>query len=506
MTKKDGETPEVGLSVSALRKEAWTRGFLRYLLHGNQATIYDRLTGPQRPRRFFVLCSRRIGKSYLGIVLALETCIRTPNARVLYLAPSAKQAAEIVTDQIPMILADCPVALRPQSNAQSKELTFKNGAVIRFRGVNAERAEDLRGGFAHLVVLDEAGSMDRLKTVMQDVVRPMTSTTNGLVLLLTTPPNSPSHDSAELWDTLQAKGSTATFTLAQAQNPALPYETKAEMLEDAGERPEDIPRILLGEIPPRTITAQREYFCHWVSDAGQAVFPEYAEHAPTIYRDPGPIPPYRDCYVGGDWGMKDASGLVFAYFDSRHGRLVIEDEWIATQAGTPRLASAIKETEQRLWQGEFDVYRVGDIDLRLLADLNELYGIRFAKADKKDKNANIELLRSWIRQGHLAIHPRCVKLDRQLRNAIWNRRGKDFDHAVARENEQQNDYHFDLVAALVYLVRYVHQRRKANPFPSGLDSVPADRYVPRNSPLRKPKVALYDDTPLARRLFGKKRR
>ena len=493
----------VHAASAALRQEAWTRGLLRYLLHGNQASIYDRLTGPAKPRRFFVLCSRRIGKSYLGIVLALETCIRTPNARVLYLAPSAKQASEIVTDQIPAILSDCPIALRPQSNAQSKELTFKNGAVIRFRGVNAERAEDLRGGFAHLVVLDEAGSMDRLKTVMKDVVRPMTSTTGGMILLLTTPPNTPSHDSSEIWDVLHARGDTATFTLAQAQNPALPVSEKAAMLEDAGERPEDIPRILSGEIPPRTVTAQREYFCSWVSDSGQAMFPEYAEFAPVIYRDPGPLPPYRDCYVGGDWGMKDATGLVFGYYDSRFGKLVIEDEWLEPQAGTPRIAQTIKEKEAKLWNDAFDVYRFGDIDLRLLADLATLYGINFAKADKKDKNANIELLRSWIRRGQLVIHPRCIKLDRQLRNAIWNRRGKDFERAPERENQEESDFHFDLAAALVYLVRGVHTRRKMDPFPSGLETVPKGKHIPIRSPLFQRKMSILDDTPMVRRLFGK---
>lgn len=492
-------------SSSAARKEAWTRGLLRYLLHGNQATIYDRLRAPERPSQFFVLCSRRIGKSYLGIVLALETCIRTPNARVLYLAPSAKQASEIVSDQIPAILADCPLALRPTTSAQTKELVFANGSIVRFRGVNAERAEDLRGGFAHLVVLDEAGSMDRLKVVLNDVVRPMTATTDGLTLLLTTPPNSPSHESAEIWDRLVAKGATSTFTLAQAENPALPYAKKVQCLEDAGERAEDIPRILSGEIPPTTTTARREYFCAWESDAGTSVFPEYADHAPRIYKDPGPLAPYRECFVGADWGMKDASGLVFGHFDSRIGKLVIEDEWLEPQAGTPRIAQVIKDRELTLWGDSFDIYRIGDIDLRLLADLSEIHGIRFLKADKKDHAANIELLRSWIRHERLVIHPRCVKLDRQLRNAMWNRRGKDYERAPDRENPELADFHMDLCAALVYLTRYVHIRRGRDPFPKGMDAVPAGKYVPRNSPIRRPKVALHDGTPTARRLFEKRR-
>lgn len=496
---------ELAASSAALRQEAWTRGLLRYLLHGNQAEIYDKLTGPNPPRQFFVLCSRRIGKSYLGIVLALETCIQIPNARVLYLAPSAKQAAEIVSDQIPRILADCPASLRPQSSAQTKELQFKNGSIIRFRGVNAERAEDLRGGFAHRVILDEVGSMDRLKVVFNDVVRPMTSTTKGQIVILTTPPNTPSHDSAEIWDRLNARGQTSVFNLAQAQNPELPYDEKFKALEDAGEFEEDIPRILSGEIPPRTTTAQREYFCQWVSDAGLAMFPEYPYEFRSIYIPPPEPPPYRDCYVGADWGMSDATGLLFSYFDSRSGKLVIEDEWMEPQAGTLKIANILKDKEARLWRGVHDVYRVGDIDLRLMHDLYELHGLQFFKAQKKDKNANIELLRSWIRKHQLIIHPRCVKLDRQLRNAIWNRKGKDFDHAADKENQDLADFHFDLAAALVYLVRYVHTRREMDPSPRGMASVPEGKYVPRHSLLRKTNDKWLDATPVARKLFGKKK-
>jgi hypothetical protein len=423
-------TPEESKQLSDyLRGQAWAAGNLRYKLHGNQQDLYDRLNAPNPPRAFFALWTRRGGKSMFGITRAFECAIKTPGARVLYLAPHARNAREIVTDQLPEFLIDCPEELRPQVVAQHGEIIFKNGSVIRFKGVNSEKAEDLRGGFAHLVVIDEAGSMDRLKVVMDAVVRPMTATTKGLILLLTTPPNTPSHDASAIYDALEADGCTFNVTLAQAQNPKLDYDEKGKMLKDAGERVEDIPRILAGEIPPRTITARREYFCHWETDAGQAVFPEYAEYAARLYADPGPPPPYRDCYVGADWGYRDASGLLFSYWDARRQCLVIEDEWLEPQAGTPAIAAAIKRKELELWgmgysEVQFDVSRVSDIDLRLRADLYELYGIQFSSADKKDRQANIELLRSWMRRGQLVIHPRCKRLDRQLRNAIWDQAGQ----------------------------------------------------------------------------------
>lgn len=512
-------TPEEAQHLQTyLRNEAWRTGRLRFKLHGNQQDLYDRLELDPRtnkpPRRFFALWTRRGGKSMFGITKAFEVAIRVSGARILYLAPYAKNAKEIVTDQLPKFLQDCPNELRPKINEQQGELVFKNGSIIRFKGVNSEKAEDLRGGFAHLVILDEAGNMDKLSNVMRDVCRPMTSTTKGLILLLTTPPNTPSHDSASIYDELKADGLTFDVTLAQAQNPELDYEEKCLMLKDSGEHAEDIPRILAGEIPPRTVTARREYFCFWETDAGQAMFPEYANAASNIYKDPGPPPPYRDCYVGADWGYRDASGLLFAYWDTKNDRLVIEDEWLEPQAGITKIADTIHAKERELWathpgsdEVQFDVYRVCDVDPRLRADLNELYGIIFANADKRDKQANIELLRSWIRRGQLVIHPRCKKLDRQLRNAIWDRRGKDFQRMEATEDEEKSDYHFDLASALVYLVRYAHARRKRDPYPTVYPEVRAGQHVsPKHWSNQKPKVTFHDDHPLARRLFGKKRR
>lgn len=442
-----------------------------------------------------------------GIAKAFEVALRIPGARVLYLAPHAKNAKEIVTDQLPRFLSDCPAQFRPKPNAQSGELLFHNGSIIRFKGVNSEKAEDLRGSFAHLVVLDEAGSMDNLKYVLDSVARPMTSTTKGLILLLTTPPNVPEHDSAEIYDALVPEGAVFNVTLAEAENPELDYEEKVLMLKDAGEREEDIPRILNSEILPRTVTARREYFCAWEADAGQTMFPEYADAAPKICIDPGPPPPFRDCYVAADWGYSDASGLLFAYWDLKREAIVIEDEWLEPGAGIQRIAEVITTKERALWTPDNDVQRVCDIDPRLQADLNELYDIRFVSADKKDKPANVELTRSYIRRGQLIIPPHCKKLDRQLRNAMWDRRGKDFQRQDTNHDDpDKRDYHFDLASACVYLVRFVHSRRKKNPYPRIYPEPKPGAYIsPKHWSKQKPKATWYDDTPLARRLFNKKR-
>jgi hypothetical protein len=353
--------------------------------------------------------------------------------------------------------------------------------------------------------------MDHLRRAMRDVVRPMTATTKGLILLLTTPPNQPDHESQQIYDDLHEQGLTFDVTLKDARNPKLDVAEKAAMLKDAGEYEEDIPRILAGEIPPRTTTAQREYWCTWVSDAGKLVIPEYPEAAIEIVTDPGPPPVYRDCYVGADWGIKDPSAVLFSYWDSRRQVLVIEDEWLQRQAGTPTIAAAIHEKERQLWRGNFDVYRVCDIDLRLQRDLAELHDLTFALADKKDRAANVDLTRSYFRRKQIIIDPRCKKLDTQLHRATHDRSGKDFERKREKDGGEpvhpdQDMGHYDLVAALIYLVRFVHTRRKVDPYPDIYPASGPNDHVPLAHPSRQPPRRRFGlDTPTNRRLFGKKR-
>ena len=77
----------------------WARGNLTYKLDETQRRIKAALSSTKE-RKFFLLCSRRLGKSFTLVLEAFETALKKPLSRVLYLAPTGKDAADIVTVEL----------------------------------------------------------------------------------------------------------------------------------------------------------------------------------------------------------------------------------------------------------------------------------------------------------------------------------------------------------------------------------------------------------------------
>ena len=471
----------------------WSRGNLAYKLDATQRKIKDSI-GAATERKFFLLCSRRLGKSFTLVLEAFETALKKPLSRVLYLAPTGKDAADIVTDIVDgHLLPDCPPALRPDYDKQQKVYSFKNGSTIRFKGVNGEHAENLRGGAADLVILDECGTMDDLAYVVSSVVMPMTLTTNGRVLLATTPSRSPGHDSVAIYEDLAGRNAAVKFTILD--NPRVPNEVKAEFLREAGEPEGLADAIVEGTAAPTTTTALREYFCEFVTDAASAVLPEFTAEASQEIVKSSSRPAYFDAYVAMDPGFQDRTAILYGYWDFRRARLVIEDESLLHRPSTSDIAAEIVRKERHNWSAQEPYARVSDVDPRLIADLWQLHRIQFRASEKQDSLGAINLVRNMVQSRELEINPRCVHLIRQMKNAIWNNKATDF----ARAGTKSPDGHFDLVAALKYLCRGVN--RHHNPFPEGYGFTrgPSTFESPRHQ-TSKVGLGLMSDTPFSRRV------
>lgn len=508
-------TPNATLDISHLDEETrrlmylktveplWRKGNLRFLLDETQLLILDKL-GNITGEMFYLLCSRRLGKSYMLVVLSFALCLQTANSNVLYLAPFGKDAADIVGDISKTILDSCPADLKPEYNAQAKEFRFKNGSVIRFKGVNGEQAQFLRGGTYNLVVLDECGIMDDLEHVVKDICIPTIMTTPGSkVLFATTPPRTPGHESTQIYEKLAGRGAAVKFTILD--NVRVPNERKAYFLEEAGEDPRHAADIVAGTRQPKTTTARREYFCEFVTDASLAVLPEFpraGEEGRDEVVHESVRPEFFDTYVAMDPGMKDRTGILYAYWDYRRGKLVIEHESLLQGPSTLAIANEVMEKEWTLWRGVAPQLRVSDVEKRLILDLNERHQLRFIQAQKQDSLGAINLVRNMIQTRELEIHPRCVHLIRQCENAIWNNKATDF----ARAGEKSPDGHFDLVAALKYLCR--HANRRKNPYPAGHHGpvypkghIQSPR---REAQRRKQGLGLLQDSAFARKMAKKR--
>lgn len=231
----------------------------------------------------FLLCSRKLGKSAYCCVKALETCIRKERAWVQYFAPNGKDAADIAEDIMErVLLKTCPDEIRPKFNPHLKEYEFPNGSVIQFEGVNDAKIEDKRGPPADLAIGDECGSWDRFTYAIESVIKPMTLESGGRILLPTTPSASVGHPSKAEYEKRKKAGAAAKFVLTDSQR--IPPIKMVKYLVEAGEEPAHAVEVVKskGKVLPEQTTAQREYFCEFVTEAGRAVLPEWGRLADEL--------------------------------------------------------------------------------------------------------------------------------------------------------------------------------------------------------------------------------
>lgn len=491
-------TPEA-LSAE-IKAELWRRGDLSWKRYEHQQRVAD-LVKQTDAREFYELWTRRGAKSGGGVLDCAEACLK-PGGRALFLAPTAKSASEIAGDIAGKLLRDAPPDVRPEYHKQDKEFIFPStGGVWRLKGVNGETFENLRGGEYDVIVLDECAQYDRLEEIIFGVVMPMTLTTKGRILYKTTPPESPGHFSVELFHRMAAQNLASVVTLRDVSH--IPYEEKCRMLIRVGEKPERVPDILAGRAEPETNFAQREYFCRFVVDRDLAVVPEFADHRSEVVVDEYPRPAFFDAYGSADMGMRDRTGILCAYLDFLNQRVVIEDEALLDRQHTAAVAATWGQLEAELKYPRRVLRVVDDPSLRVSADLTAL-GLAAQPVQKSGREAAIAAMRVAITSGRLRILSRCKNLIRQLETAIYKKSesGRQF------EFQRDTDGHFDLVDALIYLIRSVVWTK--NPYPLGVDPrqlhIQGDGWrAPRRTGRSQLSQWAFGDTPAGRRLLKRGR-
>lgn len=340
------------------------------------------------------------------------------------------------------VLLDCPPGLKPQYNRMDTEWRFPNGSVIRAAGCDGGNAERLRGTEAHLALVDEAGFTGELEYVVQDILMPQTITTDGRILLVSTPSVTPAHDFIRYCVRAEQGGTYEHRTIFQA--PHITPSMVEEYAAECGGKD--------------TSTWKREYLAQFVTDTDMAVVPEFSSHEDAIV---GTVerPPYFHTYVSMDVGYHDLTVALLAYVHFDAAKLVIEDEVVLRHTVSREIDEQVNQKERELWEARNKplnhpmnaelwepLLRVVDAPAQVVADLCNFHGRNWLAADKDDAAAALNALRLAVSGHKILIHPRCTTLISHLKHAIWNRSRSSY--------ERSGDFgHFDAVDALKYLLR-----------------------------------------------------
>ncbi len=434
------------------------------------------------------MVSRQRGKSFAAIFDDLMFGTRTPGAINRYLGQTGDSALAILGPTMDQIMAICPLPRkerpypysRNDSLGSSSEFRWDNGATLVWSGTDNDTFRRQRGPRSHRITYDEAGFYPKL-TEVQEALNPSLQTTGGAPLYLSTPPVSPGHPFVDLYEAAAAIGRSEHGTIYD--NPRLTPEGIERVIERAAaEKQTPVEKF------KKSTYFRREFMAEICLDSELAVVPEFPEVRESIVVE-RERPPFYDLYASCDPGMDDLTGILFAVTDFRRAKLLIEHELLLTKANTGTIAEeylavleahygATLATTKGVRQLAADskkpyAFVLDDSSKRISADLWNYHRISASPAMKDDSEAAINVMRLEVGAKNVEINPRCVHLVRQLGNAVRVKPGGD----MARS---KRDGHYDLVAALKYLVR--HWEKSRNPYPRdfGFDNrTQTRREVPR---------------------------
>lgn len=404
-------------------------------------------------RKFYVESTRRLGKSSFLFHLMIEECIKNPGVRWAFFAPVKDGLLDYIQPIIDKTLADCPDELRPKFNSNRFMFEFKNGSSILFRGSNNQSHRTKRGLDLDGAGVDEGRDVDDLRDLIDSVIFPALFSSDGYLIISSTPADSFSHPLYHYRQLAEVEGWLFQCNIDQASmyDPvAFPPERIAEWKAET-DRPD---------------VWEREYMCRWVIDTSRVAVPEWKDEFRVEYKRDMFYPFYHH-YIGIDWGSKDFTAIIFATWDFRNAFLQVDGEltFSGTDVRSDKIASAIEQMRLKLWGEDSSIYRTisDSADPILINELNGHKGMNVTPVYKeKSLEAMLNQFRILVNVGKIRVSPTAVMVISNLKNALWTKTRDKLD-------KDPFNHHFDHLMALVYLTRGLVQNDNPIPPNFGMD-------------------------------------
>lgn len=432
----------------AMRHACWRRGDLSYALNAPQLRLRDLWYANKERgvRRTVAKWARRVGKTRTCSVLAFESALRKPKARIPYGAQTQTAVREFVAPHFIELAEGAPEDMRPE--LVGNEMRFRNGSRIVLFGCDDQlKADRGRGPSADDAFVDEGGFIPVLGYVVRDVLRPQLSTTGGAMLLVSSPPEAGDHEFDAFALEAEERGAYLHYTVHDA--PHLSRDEISAWCRDVG-----------GE---DSIAWKREGLAQSVTDPRRAVVPEFTE---ALLDKSRPIigeiarPQHFHCYIVGDLGYVDLTHVSFAYFHYELDLLVIEDEVALRRPTSTDVQRAAEAKARELWGDRKPAVRkldgpaitVADIARLERTDLERLEGEhddpeRWSTVWNGELGAKVNAWRRRVATRKVLISPRCRVLIAHNTHARWNPKRTSFE----RVQSEDGQHHYDGCASAVYL-------------------------------------------------------
>lgn len=467
--------------------------------------------GKGASRIFMIDAGRQVGKTFTTDLIKVEDCVRSP--RTKHLLASAEEVAlkEFVIPNVEAIVSHMPEDVRPMfvanRNGMKAAYYFPNGSVLKLVGID-KNPDGLRGPKLHGAAISEAGFVRKLKSTVNGIIYPQFQRVPTATLILeSSAPSDPDHDFDVTFKPSCEKRNAYVF-LTIDDNTALDEETKREFVEAAR------------EIDP--VDAEREYYGKRVRPVKSTVFisfdkarhqvrelvsPEYGIALTAI--DPGQVHQYAllfsqydynrgvvqyvDCWAEHNPSTERVAAIIAAreldlwgtHPPSNLSRIPLDDEyapdgkvkalgWRSLLAGdrceslAERLHSMCTlesglsdfkwyDNDGKQWMSNPQA-RVSDIELQIVNDLSNVYGLHVTPTTKETLRAMAGFANAKLSQGSVEFGPLANLAAQHINACQWQPNRKKF--------AEHNVYaHYDLAACFVYSERYWDQLIHLFPYP-----------------------------------------
>lgn len=404
----------------------WKSGFLAWKCHEGQLEIYKHLRALNPTvQEALVFCARRFGKSTLGVIMALEDCLRNPQSQVRIIGPTIKQTISIVEPIMRKVTRDAPEGLIHRIKSEYRWHVSSSELIIGgFDSVNITRH---LGQESVAIYLEESGAArpEDFEYAITEVLTPQLLHTRGRKIHLTTPPTQLDHPLVTR--VLPAtKRKCAYFHYTLFQNPLLTEEQIEDAVRESG--------------GAQTAAFKRNYLCELVKDEDTLVVPQF-DPSIHVISEPVHFPGQELMVVGDLGGVRDKTALFLC---SRHsGILFIHRELVYPALTESKkifldLSRLAKEMNVRLSQPFYI-----DAPHAMTIDFWDNFKTVVNVPKKLKFDEMISKLRQVFYRQEIKIHESCKFLIQSLTYGNLTSNHKDFERTDAWG-------HCDAIAGLAY--------------------------------------------------------
>ena len=364
-------------------------------------------------RRVAATAGRRFGKSWLLSAWVLWRVLK--QEQCWWVAPS-HQLARVGFEYVLQHARQLPAAIRKQlgiKRSSPYEIGFRSG-LCQF--LSSDNEWQLQGRGLDLIVIDEAGEIDRLIWLHDQYLSPCLLDRGGSLVCIGTPRGRHTD-----YYQLCSRPEFVRFVGSSYDNP---YINKDEL------------ELLSAELPEQLKLQELEG--EFVDVTGRAF--------PDIAIDLLDVDNVERAAVGIDWGIWSPAAAVLV-IRLKDGRYYAADERYATDTNAHQFADLIKDMAQDVGRCDFiiDSSTFNRTDgLVSVAERFRERGVDVRPATR-DRLGSLALLRQLMSERRLVISPACVSLLDELRSAELIDGKGDFagsDHAID---------------ALRYAIAHLHQ-------------------------------------------------